>query len=126
MAALGTLPVDALQALFALPDPAAIAAKYRAFGRMDQDGEAARDFVALEDWLNDGVPLGGPDGARDAGRLVRRQRARARRLAGAAAASWTLPRWPCPPSSPSPQRDRIVPPATASGAGPADPGRGAA
>ena len=58
MAAAGALPVDALQSLFALPDPGAIAAKYRAFGRMDQAGEAARDFVALEDWLNDGVPLG--------------------------------------------------------------------
>lgn len=58
MAATGTLPVDALQVLFALPSPGALAAKYRAFGRMDQDGPAARDFVALEDWLNDGVPLG--------------------------------------------------------------------
>ena len=58
LAATGTLPVDALQTLFALPDPGAIAAKYRAFGRMDQAGDAARDFVALEDWLNDGVPLG--------------------------------------------------------------------
>ena len=58
LAATGTLPVDALQTLFALPDSGAIAAKYRAFGRMDQTGDAARDFVALEDWLNDGVPLG--------------------------------------------------------------------
>ena len=58
MAATGTLPVDALQALFTLLSPGAIAAKYRAFGRMDQDSPAARDFVALEDWLNDGVPLG--------------------------------------------------------------------
>ncbi|MGI4940322.1 MAG: alpha/beta fold hydrolase [Janthinobacterium lividum] len=58
LTATGTLPVDALQTLFALPDPGAIAAKYRAFGRMDQAGDAARDFVALEDWLNDGVPLG--------------------------------------------------------------------
>ncbi len=56
----GTLPVDALQALFALPDPASIAAKYRAFGRLDQAGQAAADFVLLEDWLNDGVPLAAP------------------------------------------------------------------
>ena len=60
LAATGSLPVDALQALFATPDPGAIAAKFRAFGRMDQDGPAARDFVALEDWLNDGVPLAAP------------------------------------------------------------------
>ena len=60
LAATGSLPVDALQALFATPDPGAIAAKFRAFGRMDQDSPAARDFVALEDWLNDGVPLAAP------------------------------------------------------------------
>ncbi len=60
LAATGTLPVDALQSLFALPDPGAIAAKFRAFARMDQESEAARDFVALEDWLNDGVPLAAP------------------------------------------------------------------
>ena len=60
MAATGSLPVDALQALFATPNPGAIAAKFRAFGRMDQGGPAARDFVALEDWLNDGVPLAAP------------------------------------------------------------------
>lgn len=56
----GTLPVDTLQALFTLPDPGAIAAKYRAFGRMDQASDAALGFVALEDWLNDGVPLAAP------------------------------------------------------------------
>jgi len=60
LAATGTLPVDSLQALFAMPTPGAIAAKFRAFGRMDQEGAAARDFVALEDWLNDGVPLAAP------------------------------------------------------------------
>ena len=60
LAATGTLPVDSLQALFAMPTPGAIAAKFRAFGQMDQDGTAAREFVALEDWLNDGVPLAAP------------------------------------------------------------------
>ena len=33
------------------------------FGRflgMDQQGDTARDFVLLEDWLNDGAPLAGP------------------------------------------------------------------
>ncbi len=58
MQATGTLPVDALQSLFAALDPSGIAAKFRAFGAMDQGGEAAARFVALEDWLNDGVPLG--------------------------------------------------------------------
>ena len=60
LAATGTLPVDALQALFSLLDPGAIAAKYRAFAALDPDSEAARGFVALEDWLNDGVPLAAP------------------------------------------------------------------
>jgi polyhydroxyalkanoate synthase len=52
-----TLPVDLLQSLFALLDPWAVADKYRAFARLRPDGERARMFVALEDWLNDGVPL---------------------------------------------------------------------
>ena len=60
MAMSGSLPVDALQALFGLLDPASIAAKYRSFGRLAQDSERARGFVALEDWLNDGVPLAAP------------------------------------------------------------------
>lgn len=60
MAATGTLPVDALQTLFAVPDPGAVAARYRAFAGMEQESEAARGFVALEDWLNDGVPLAAP------------------------------------------------------------------
>ncbi|MGA3000099.1 MAG: alpha/beta fold hydrolase [Acetobacteraceae bacterium] len=54
-----TVPVDLLQALFALDDPVAVAEKFRQFGRLDQDSAAARLFVALEDWLNDGVPLSG-------------------------------------------------------------------
>ena len=52
-----TLPVDLLQALFALLDPWGVGRKYRGFGRLPQGGERARLFVALEDWLNDGVPL---------------------------------------------------------------------
>jgi poly(3-hydroxyalkanoate) synthetase len=54
------LPVDLLQSLFALLDPWGVADKYRAFGAMDQDSDRARRFVALEDWLNDGVPLAAP------------------------------------------------------------------
>jgi polyhydroxyalkanoate synthase subunit PhaC len=55
-----TLPIDALQMLFAMLDPFGIAAKYRAFGRLDQSSPRAALFVALEDWLNDGVPLAAP------------------------------------------------------------------
>ena len=56
---MATVPVDLLQALFALDDPTAVAEKFRQFGRLDQDSAPARLFVALEDWLNDGVPLSG-------------------------------------------------------------------
>lgn len=52
-----TLPVDLLQSLFALLDPWGVAEKYRGFARLPQDSARARLFVALEDWLNDGVPL---------------------------------------------------------------------
>ncbi len=54
---LGQFPVDGLQALFAVNDPMVAFRKFRAFARMDPDSEAARRFVALEDWLNDGIPL---------------------------------------------------------------------
>ena len=52
-----SLPVDLLQTLFTLLDPWGVAEKYRAFARLPQDSERARLFVALEDWLNDGIPL---------------------------------------------------------------------
>jgi poly(3-hydroxyalkanoate) synthetase len=56
----GTLPVDALQMLFNLEDPHAVGDKYREFGTTDQTSERARNFVAFEDWLNDGIPLAAP------------------------------------------------------------------
>jgi poly(3-hydroxyalkanoate) synthetase len=52
-----SLPVDVLQSLFALLDPWGVADKYRGFARLPPDSERARLFVALEDWLNDGIPL---------------------------------------------------------------------
>jgi polyhydroxyalkanoate synthase subunit PhaC len=56
----GTLPIDALQVLFNLAEPHAVGEKYRAFGAQDQTTERAAQFVAFEDWLNDGVPLAAP------------------------------------------------------------------
>ena len=56
----GTLPIDAIQLAFASVEPAAVARKFRSFGAMPQDDERTRLFVAIEDWLNDGVPLAGP------------------------------------------------------------------
>ena len=60
LTATGTLPVDTVQALFASLDPALVPAKYRAFADVPADSDRARQFVALEDWLNDGVPLAAP------------------------------------------------------------------
>jgi len=56
---LGELPVDVLQAMFASLDPYLTPNKFRRFASLDPDSDTARDFVALEDWLNDGVPLVG-------------------------------------------------------------------
>ncbi len=56
----GTLPVDALQALFVAGNIDGVTARYRSFPHLDPAGERARMFVALEDWLSDGVPLAAP------------------------------------------------------------------
>jgi polyhydroxyalkanoate synthase len=53
----GELPVDVLQALFASQDPLLALRKFSRFALLAPDSAAARGFVALEDWLNDGVPL---------------------------------------------------------------------
>ena len=56
---LGMLPVDILQALFVGLNPSLTVAKFHAFAGLDAKSAKAREFVALEDWLNDGVPLVG-------------------------------------------------------------------
>jgi poly(3-hydroxyalkanoate) synthetase len=107
-----TLPVDVLQTMFALLDPGGIARKYRAFGQLPQDGERARLFVALEDWLNDGVPLAAPV-AREclSGWYGANEPARGEwRIAGEPVDPSVL-RLPCFVAVPG--RDRIVPPESA-------------
>ena len=108
----GALPIDVLQMLFALLDPFGVGAKYRAFGRLRQDGERARLFVALEDWLNDGIPLAAPVareclsgwyGANTPARLAWRVAGLAVDPAGLAMPSFVA----------VPARDRIVPPESA-------------
>jgi poly(3-hydroxyalkanoate) synthetase len=112
MQASGTLPVDAIQTLFAGLDPFGIPQKFRAFARLDPASDRARNFVALEDWLNDGVPLAAPV-AREAlgGWYGANTPARgAWRVAGAAVDPSALAmRAFCA----VPARDRIVPPASA-------------
>jgi polyhydroxyalkanoate synthase subunit PhaC len=57
---IGELPVDILQMLFWSLDPWLAVKKFGRFLGMDQGGDGARDFVLLEDWLNEGAPLAGP------------------------------------------------------------------
>ncbi len=109
-----TVPVDLLQALFALDDPASVAEKFRQFARLDPDSEAARLFVALEDWLNDGVPLSGAT-ARECLSAWYRDNLPMRgewRVAGLAIDPSGIQ---LPAFAAVPRRDRIVPPESAHG-----------
>ena len=54
---LGVVPVEVLQAGFWRLDPARTIGKYEAFAAMAPDSDAARAFIALEDWANAGAPL---------------------------------------------------------------------
>jgi polyhydroxyalkanoate synthase len=56
----GELPVDVLQTLFWSLDPWLAVKKFGRFLGMDPQSQPAREFVLLEDWLNDGAPLAGP------------------------------------------------------------------
>jgi polyhydroxyalkanoate synthase len=55
--AIGVLPMEVLQTSFWRLDPARTVAKFEAFAAMEPGSAAARGFVALEDWANDGPPL---------------------------------------------------------------------
>lgn len=110
----GEMPVDALQTLFAQLDPFLALKKFSQFARMDMNGPAAAAFVALEDWLNDGIPLAAPV-AREAlaGWYGRNDTAEGRWMIGG------MPVDPAAITVPTlaliPARDRIVPPSSALG-----------
>ncbi|HWH18312.1 MAG TPA: alpha/beta fold hydrolase [Allosphingosinicella sp.] len=56
-AALGLLPMEALQSAFWSLDPARTVSKFEAFAAMEASSAEAQNFVTLEDWANDGPPL---------------------------------------------------------------------
>lgn len=121
----GILPVDVLQALLATLDPFAVVSRYIQFAhRAETMPENERQhFLALEDWLADGVPLSAPV-ARETlcGWYLENTPPRG---------EWRLPlpsahgtqepeglaidptRLSCPLLIVTPQRDRIVPPLSA-------------
>lgn len=53
------LDIDMLQAFFWALDPFTVLKKFTQFAALPDGSEAERRFVAVEDWLNDGVPLAG-------------------------------------------------------------------
>ena len=108
----GWLPTDLIQTLFFALDPMLVIRKFLRFADLEPASPGAVEFVALEDWLNDGVPLAAPV-AREAlfewyGRNT------------PAAGCWRIAGSPVEPErveAPAlvmiPARDRIVPPASA-------------
>lgn len=55
-----TLPIDVLNTFFAMIDPSGVGDKYRNFALQDKQSPQAQRFIAIEDWLADGVPLVAP------------------------------------------------------------------
>ena len=111
-ALLGEVPVDVLQLLFAALDPLLALRKFARFAALPAGSAEERDFVAVEDWLNDGVPLALPV-ARDclAGWYGANAPGRGRwRIAGAAVRPERVAQ---PSLIVVPAQDRIVPPRTA-------------
>ena len=56
-ASLRLLPMEVLQAAFWSLDPTRTASKFARLADTDPESDAARRFVTLEDWANDGEPL---------------------------------------------------------------------
>lgn len=108
----GELPVDILQSFFAGIDPLLALKKFAKFAHGDPQSSQAEAFVALEDWLNDGVPLAGPVAA-ECIRGWYVENAPARKAWQVAGAPVDPARVPHPSLHLIPSNDRIVPPASA-------------
>lgn len=51
------LSADMVHLMFYLTDPWVFEQKYRRYATLQPESRAAKDFVALEHWVNDGVPM---------------------------------------------------------------------
>lgn len=111
-AALGEVPVDVLQALFAALDPLLALKKFKKLATLDPSSAEVRAFVALEDWLNDGVPMALP-AAREALAGWYGANLPARGLWKIAGRAVDCAAVDCPALVVVPARDRIVPPGSA-------------
>ena len=115
-------PVSVIQFLFLMLDPFLAERKFIRFAALDPKGPAARGFVALEDWINDGVPL-----ARNVARRMRCNPGTAtttrRAVPGRSPGSRCAPEdLAAPTLVVLPRRDRIVPPRSAEPLATAIPG----
>jgi polyhydroxyalkanoate synthase len=115
------LPLDVIQGLFLALDPFLAERKFIRLAGLDPESAAARDFVALEDWINDGVPL-----ARNVALECARSWYRGNHPAQRAWQVAGRPVLPAEIAIPSlvvlPSRDRIVPPLSAAPLANAIPG----
>ena len=106
------VPVSVIQSLFMALDPFLAEKKFIRFAGLDPEGDAATGFVALEDWINNGVRLG-REVALDCARSWYRDNHPAQGI-------WQVAGRPVRPEElnrPSlivlPSRDKIVPPRSA-------------
>lgn len=111
---LGELPLDVIQTLFAGLDPLLVVRKFVRFAGLDPASASAQHFVALEDWLNDGVALAADVARECLGGWYGENTPAARR--------WRIAGKPVDPGEISipaliviPHADRIVPPPSALG-----------
>jgi polyhydroxyalkanoate synthase len=111
-AALGEVPVDVLQGLFAALDPLLALKKFSRLAARDPASAETRAFVALEDWLNDGVAMALP-AVRAALADWYGANLTARRLWKVAGTAIDPAKIGCPALVVVPGQDRIVPPGSA-------------
>jgi polyhydroxyalkanoate synthase len=108
----GALPVEVVQSLFFMLDPLSAERKFTRFAALDPNGDKARSFVALEDWVNDGVPLAAAV-ARDCARSWYSDNQPARGIWHIGGEAVDPKQLRSPVLVVVPSRDRIVPPSSA-------------